>query len=245
MFLARSEIFRRLGRNWAIFVLGDFFCSCSWFSVHRSAVLRCGSWGGNTTSAERSSAVRALLPVSPISVCPTPLFPDVPGRSNPSPLSFLFWSCVWFWNRCLLLHILLALILKEAPCRGIALLAFFQKRKRKNWSARFRFVWLMFLWCFSRLRFSLDASAGLRDGAWAPAWWLSYSCCLLLLMEEVVPCDSLMLVGLLLYINWHQNDFDSKLALIVRNKQDNYLIFIDCAMSGISMSLHLQTSQML
>jgi len=64
-------------------------------------------------------------------------------------------------------------------------------------------------------------------------------------MEEVVPCDSLMLVGLLLYINWHQNDFDSKLALIVRNKQDNYLIFIDCAMSGISMSLHLQTSQML
>jgi len=102
--------------------------------------------------------------------------------------------------------------------------------------------------CFSRLRFSLDASAGSgswRDGAWVPAWWLSYSCCLLLLMEEVVPCDSLMLVGLLLYINWHQNDFDSKLALIVRNKQDNYLIFIDCAMSGISMSLHLQTSQML
>ena len=88
----------------------------------------------------------------------------------------------------------------------------------------------------------MDASAGSgswRDGAWAPAWWLSYYCCLLLLMEEVVPCDSLMLVGLLLYINWHQNDFDSKLALIVRNKQDNYLIFIDCAMSGISMSLHL------
>ena len=65
-----------------------FFYSCSWFSVRRSAVLRCGSRGGNTTSAERSSAVRALLPVSPISVCPTPLFPDVPGRSNPSPLSF-------------------------------------------------------------------------------------------------------------------------------------------------------------
>jgi len=40
--------------------------------------------------------------------------------------------CVWFWNRCLLLHILSALILKEAPGRGIALLAFFQTRKRKK-----------------------------------------------------------------------------------------------------------------
>ncbi|CAD6250993.1 unnamed protein product [Miscanthus lutarioriparius] len=50
----------------------------------------------------------------------------------------------------------------------------------------------MFLWCFSRLRFSLDASAGSgswRDGAWAPAWWLSYSCCLLVLMEEVYMTD--------------------------------------------------------
>jgi hypothetical protein len=63
-------------------------------------------------------------------------------------------------------------------------------------------------------------------------------------MEEVIPCDSLMLAGLLLYVNWHQSDSDSKLALIVRNKQDNYHVFIDCVMSGISMPLYLQTSQM-
>jgi hypothetical protein len=52
-------------------------------------------------------------------------------------------------------------------------------------------------------------------------------------MEEVVPCDSLMLAGLLLYVNWHQSDSDSKLAPIVK-KRDNYRVFINCALSGIT-----------
>jgi hypothetical protein len=53
-------------------------------------------------------------------------------------------------------------------------------------------------------------SGSWRDAAWVPAWWLSYSCCLVLLMEEVVPCHSL--AALLLYVNWHQSDSDSNLS---------------------------------